>query len=128
MGILKPQYHSKTKVVVGGTPSAIQTTNAEGIEIIDLGNAPFAVNGEVKLQVLFKGKPLVKNELVLSIDGQWTKKLWTGEDGTVSFKLPWNTLYTAEAIYDEKTPGSFNGKEYQYIWHCATYCFESKKE
>ena len=125
MGILKPQYHCKAKVVIGKSTSETKNTNAEGIEINDLSIVPFGVNAEVKLQILFRGKPLPKNEVTLSIDDRWTKKLWTEEDGTVSFKLPWNTLYTVEATYNEKTPGNYNGKDYEYIWHCATYCIKT---
>jgi uncharacterized GH25 family protein len=127
MGILKPQYHCKTKVVVGDDLSPLKSTNPDGIEIVDLSNSPFTVGEEVKLQVLFEGKPLAKNEISIFIDDLWSKKLWTGEDGTVTFNLPWDTMYIAEATHDKKIPGSFNEKSYEYIWHCATYCIESAK-
>ena len=44
------------------------------------------------------------------------------EKGEVSFSLPWNTKYTMETTFEERVPGTFNGKEYEFIWHCATYC------
>ncbi len=121
MGIMKPQYHAKAKVVVGQSFSPLESTNPEGIEIIDHSKSAYAVNGEVKLQILFQGKPLPENEVSIYMTDLWAKKLWTDENGMVSFTLPWDQLYTVEATYDENTPGSFNQHAYEYIWHCATY-------
>jgi uncharacterized GH25 family protein len=121
-GIFKPQYHAKAKVVVGSTVSRMSTSNTESIEIVDLSGAPFGVAEEVTLQVLFKGQPLAENEISIYVADLWVKKLTTDAEGKVSFKLPWDTKYTVEATYNEKVPGSFKGLDYEFIWHCATYC------
>lgn len=121
-GIFKPQYHAKAKVTVGDTPKALTTTNFEGIEIIDLSEKLAQAGNEVKLKVLFKGEVLVEQEVVIYVSDLWSKKLTTDENGEVRFKLPWNeTLYTVETTFNEDLPGKFNGKDYEFIWHCATY-------
>ncbi|MEE9361501.1 MAG: DUF4198 domain-containing protein [Cellulophaga sp.] len=121
-GIFKPEYHAKAKVQIGTEITATISTNKEGIEIIDLSKIAFNADTEVILKVLFKGSPLQKNEIKVFISDLWSKTLTTDENGIVSFKLPWKTTYTLEATYNEKTPGKYNGTEYEFIWHCATYC------
>ena len=120
-GIFKPQYHCKSKVVVGTEMHPTKTTNPKGIEITDLSKKPTGIGSEVKLKVLFKNKPLPENEVKIFVNDLWSKEMETAEDGTVNFKLPWNTTYTVEVTYSEKTPGNFEGMDYEFIWHCATY-------
>lgn len=119
-GIFKPQYHAKAKVTVGKTTDQAKS-NDNGIEIVDISSGPAKKGGEVTLKVLFKGAPLSKNEIVVYVADLWSKKMETNEEGEVSFKLPWETLYTVETTYNENVPGIFNGDEYEFIWHCATY-------
>ncbi|MBU3027892.1 DUF4198 domain-containing protein [Zobellia galactanivorans] len=127
-GIFKPQYHAKAKVVVDKKPAAIAKTNVDGIEIIDVSPDPFGVSKEVSLQLLFKGKPLAENEVSIFVSDLWSKKLSTDQDGKISFQLPWPTKYTVEATYNETVPGTYKGLDYEFIWHCATYCIPLKKQ
>ncbi len=126
-GIFKPQYHAKARIVVGETIAPLATSNPEGIEIVDLTDKTYAKADEVVLQLLYKGKPLAKNELSVYQADMWSKKLTTDEEGKVSFKLPWNTQYTVEATYNEEVPGNFKGLDYGFVWHCATYCIPAPK-
>ncbi|MCQ0112263.1 Uncharacterized conserved protein, contains GH25 family domain [Zhouia amylolytica] len=121
-GIFKPQYHAKARVVVGNGIDKTKETNPEGIEIIDLSDDKPGKDQQVTLKVLFKGKPLAKNEIVIYVADLWSKTLETDENGQVSLKLPWQTMYTVEVTYNEQVPGSFNNTAYEFIWHCATYC------
>lgn len=122
--IFKPQYHAKTKVVIGEKINNLNETNSDSIEIVDVSKTPFTKNSEVTLKVLYKGKPLADNEVSIFVSDLWSKKLTTNTDGLVTFKLPWPTTYTIETTFEEKTPGNFKGKEYKLIWHCATYCIK----
>lgn len=122
--IFKPQYHAKTKVIVGNSIANLKETNTNSIEIIDVSKTPFSKNSEVTLQVFYKGKPLAKNEVSIFIQDLWSKKLTTNKKGEVTFKLPFKTTYTVETTFEEKTPGKFKGKDYELIWHCATYCVQ----
>ncbi|ETN96167.1 DUF4198 domain-containing protein [Zhouia amylolytica] len=121
-GIFKPQYHAKARVVVGNAIDKTKETNPEGIEIIDLSDDKPGKDQQVTLKVQFKGKPLAKNEIVIYVADLWSKTLETDENGQVSLKLPWQTMYTVEVTYNEQVPGSFNNTAYEFIWHCATYC------
>lgn len=116
-GIFKPHYHATAKVQVG-TDGETQTANSEGIAVKQLAND----GDEIKLQVLYKGKPIAQNELKVYVADLWSKTMYTDANGEVSFALPWNTKYIVETTTKEEIPGTFNGEDYQFIWHCATYC------
>jgi uncharacterized GH25 family protein len=119
-GIFKTHYNSIAKVQVGGINAETATMNDSGITVKDVSEN----NDEVKLQVLFKNKPLPKNEFKIYVSDLWTKTLETDENGFVSFKKPWNTKYIIETTFEERTPGTYNGEAYEFIWHCATYCIK----
>lgn len=119
-GIFKTHYHSTAKVQVGKVDGDTQTANPNGIVVKQLEND----GEEIKLQVLYKGKPIAKNELKVYVSDLWSKTLYTDENGEVSFALPWNTKYIVETTTKEETPGTYNGESYEFIWHCATYCIK----
>jgi len=116
-GVFKTYYHSVAKVTVGDTIGSTAVINDSGITIRDVSKK----GRELKLQVLFKNIPLVKNGIKIFVADQWSKTLETDEKGMVSFKLPWNTKYIIEASKKEEVPGNYKGLDYEFIWHCATY-------
>ncbi|MEL4308025.1 DUF4198 domain-containing protein [Joostella sp. CR20] len=117
-GIFKTHYHAVANVNVGNKTNDTATQNAEGITVKRISN-----NGEeVKLQVLYKDAPLAKNEVQVYVADQWSKTLHTDEEGYISFKKPWETKYILETTYKEEVPGTYNGEDYQFVWHCVTYC------
>ncbi len=116
-GIFKTHYHATAKVQVE-TDGDTKTVTPDGIVVKQLEN-----NGEtVKLQVLYKGIPLAENELKVYAADLWSKTLYTDDNGEVSFALPWDTKYIVETTTKEEIPGTYNGENYEFIWHCATYC------
>ena len=74
-----------------------------------------------KLQVSYKDQPLAKNEVTIFISDLWSKALETDEDGIVTLELPWSTKYLVETTIKEEVPGRYQGKDYEFIWHCVTY-------
>jgi len=119
-GIFKTHYNASAVVQVGPAVTNSTNVNATGISVIEIANNSEAV----KLQVLFKGQPLAETEAELFIADNWTKKVTTDKDGYIMFKRPWNTKYILEATKKEEVPGKFKGKDYEFIWHCATYCIQ----
>ena len=116
-GIFKTHYHSVTKIQVGKTTSETVAVNNDGITVKDISKN----KEEITLQVLFKNKPLPKNELKVFVADLWSKTLETDENGIVSFKLPWKTKYIVETTTKEEVPGTYKGEDYEFIWHCVTY-------
>ncbi|WP_437397145.1 DUF4198 domain-containing protein [Flagellimonas lutimaris] len=118
-GIFKTHYHSTAKVQVVTDGDTI-TVNPEGIVVKQLKND----GKEIKLQVLYKDEPIAKNELKVYVSDLWSKTLYTDDNGEVSFALPWDSKYIVETTTKEEIPGSYNGEDYEFIWHCATYCIK----
>jgi len=119
-GIFKTHYNAIAKVAVGKALGETAAINANGITVKDVS----ASKDEVKLQVLYKDKPLAKNEFKVYVADLWTKTLETDENGFVSFKKPWDTKYIIETTFEERVPGSYKGEDYEFIWHCTTYCIQ----
>ena len=116
-GVFKTHYHSVAKIQVGDSVKETIASNENGITI---KNIPGSEN-EIKLQVLYKNKPLPNNELKIFVADLWSKTLETDENGMVTFKLPWKTKYIVETTVKEEVPGKYNGKDYEFTWHCVTY-------
>ncbi|MFH6602135.1 DUF4198 domain-containing protein [Maribacter algicola] len=119
-GIFKTHYHSVAKFQVGEVGNGTIAQNEKGIT---LKHVPIS-EGEVKLQILYQNKPLPKNEVKVYVADLWSKTLETDEDGFVSFKLPWKTKYIVETTIKEEVPGTYRGKDYEFIWHCVTTCID----
>lgn len=117
-GIFKTHYHALAKVNVGNAKGQTKAWNDKGITVRDISKS----KNEVQLQVLYKNKPLAKNEVKIFVSDLWSKTLETDENGLISFKLPWQTKYILETTTKEEVPGEYKGEPYQFIWHCVTYC------
>lgn len=117
-GIFKTHYHSVASFQVGAPTTETIAENDNGIT---LKNVP-SKDDEVRLQVLFKNKPIAKNELKVYVSDLWSKTLETDDNGFVSFKLPWKTKYIVETTTKEEIPGTYKGEAYEFIWHCVTTC------
>lgn len=120
-GIFKTHYHSIAKVEVGNKTAETAAINPEGLTIVDLTKKVHTEKGETVLKVLYKGQPVKEQEVTVFISDLWSKKVYTDEKGEIRFTLPWNTKYILEVTRKEEVPGSYNGQDYQFIWHCATY-------
>ncbi len=117
-GIFKTHYHATASVQVDDDTNLNSPTNPEGLTVNKISQD----GTEVRLQVLYKGDPLEGNEVTVYVADLWSKILETDSEGTVSFRLPWETKYIVETTLKEQVPGNYRGKAYQFIWHCATYC------
>lgn len=121
-GIFKTHYHSTAKVVVGSEVSNTTADNDAGLVVVNASETKAGQNSSVVLQVLYKGKPVADQEVDVYVADLWSKKLKTDKEGKISFSLPWKTKYTIETTKKEEVPGTYKGENYEFIWHCATYC------
>lgn len=126
-GIFKTHYHAAAKVEVGGTPTETAVSNPDGFTIVDISKKAPADKGEAIFKVLYKGQPVKDQEVTVFIADQWSKKVYTDKDGIIKFSLPWGVKYIMEVTKKEEVPGKYNGKDYQFIWHCTTYSIQAGK-
>ncbi|MDC6366716.1 MULTISPECIES: DUF4198 domain-containing protein [Flavobacteriaceae] len=118
-GIFKTHYHATAKVKIGKNEADTQAQNPNGIAIKQIPDEE-----NIKLQILYKGTPIANQEVKIYVSDLWSKTLHTNEEGQVSFALPWETKYIVETTKKEEVPGTYNKKDYQFVWHCATYCIK----
>src|SRR5690606_5379826 len=117
-GIFKTHYHAVANFTVGKGQNDTAAQNENGITVKRIATA----DKQVKLQLLFKGQPLAKSEVKIYVKDLWSKTLETDQDGYISFGLPWDTKYILEATHQEEVPGTYKGEDYEFVWHCVTYC------
>jgi hypothetical protein len=119
IGIVRPVYYAMKEINIGATPSS---TVGNVSEEVTLSISPTTSPNAFTLR--FKGQPLKKVAVLFHAPNGWSKELVTGQDGVVSFDPLWKGQYVVECIYLEKTPGNFNGKEYESIRHRATLAID----
>lgn len=82
---------------------------------------PTGKPGEFK--AVFNGQPLPKAQVEMVAPSGWSRGAATGEDGTVTFALPWRGQYVAEVKHTDKTPGEAQGKPYGEASFVTTLSF-----
>jgi hypothetical protein len=120
-GIFKAHYNATARVQVEGPLSDTRSVNPGGLTLKRLSSG----SDSVRLQVVYKDNPLANAEVKIYVSDLWSKTLESDPSGEISFYLPWQTTYIAEATMKEETPGIFKGDEYEFIWHCATFCIKN---
>lgn len=115
-GIFKTHYHASAKIQIGKEAGETSDSNDQGIAINNLSNDAKSV----QLEVTYQGKAMSESEITVFLPQGWTKTLETDEKGTVAFELPWESTYLIEVATKEEIPGTYEGKEYEFIYHCAT--------
>lgn len=117
-GIFKTHYHSIATFQVGKNDKRSTSENPSGLAIEHIP----AGKDSTKLQVLYKGKAFKEAELTVFVADQWSKSIKTDSLGQVVFARPWPTKYIVEVTQKEDVPGNFKGEDYEFIWHCVTFC------
>ena len=115
-GIFKANYHATAKIQVGDKTGETVVENPNSISVQNLSES----SDVLKIQAMYRGEPMAKTEIVVMVAGGWTKKLKTDENGYAIVKLPYQTTYVMEVTYKEEVAGSFEGVDYNYIWHCCS--------
>ena len=72
--------------------------NAKALDLVPTGKP-----GEFK--VVFNGAPLPKVQVEMVAPSGWSRGEQSGDDGTVTFALPWKGQYVAEVKHTDKTAG-----------------------
>jgi uncharacterized GH25 family protein len=121
-GIFKTHYHSTAKVVVGNRNFNTAADNKAGLVIVNTSEETAAKDATVSLQVRYKDQPIAAQEVTIFVADLWSKKLMTDEEGRITFTLPWKTKYTFETTKKDEVPGIYREVDYEFVWHCATYC------
>ena len=93
--------------------------NTKALDLVPTGKP-----GEFK--VVFNGAPLPKVQVEMVAPSGWSRGGQSGDDGTVSFALPWKGQYVAEVKHSDKTAGEAQGKPYGEASYVTTLSFVQK--
>lgn len=72
-------------------------------------------------QLFFQGKPLAKAKVQLVTQSGWSKEGHTDAQGKVSFDMPWQGTYVAEAAHVDNTEGERTGANGAERYHGVRY-------
>jgi hypothetical protein len=109
IGIVKPMYYARHSE--WPLKAAITGSKEQKLDI-----QPVAGSKDTFL-VLFDGKPLPKNKLVIVAPNDWEQEHKTDDAGKVKVMLPWQGQYVLEVIYKETLGGEFEGKKFDAVRH-----------
>lgn len=73
-----------------------------------------------------KGIPAAGEVTVQSPEG-WTKAIKAGPAGNITFSPAWKGRYMLEGTFTETASGQHEGKDFNKVWHCVTYCMDVEK-
>ena len=93
--------------------------NTKALDLVPTGKP-----GEFK--VVFNGAPLPKVQVEMVAPSGWSRGEQSGDDGTVTFALPWKGQYVAEVKHSDKTAGEAQGKPYGEASYVTTLSFVQK--
>lgn len=113
LGLAKSNYYARE----GNTAPA-------GRDALTLDIRPEANN---KFSVVYKGRPVKGAKVEVVAPNTWMQEHKTDEQGYVSINTPWKGQYVIHVLYIDKTPGSFDGKNYDSLRNHLTYTFKTTR-
>ena len=74
--------------------------------------------------VIYDGKPLIGQEVVVFAPNRWSKTYYTNDQGQFSVETPWTGLYVIEAGKSVEEDGKYQDKAYKSRYIVSTLSFE----
>lgn len=74
-------------------------------------------------QLFHKGQPKAGAKVMLVTQSGWAREAHTDEAGMVSFDMPWQGTYVAEASFDDRSAGERDGGKYDVINYVTTLTY-----
>ena len=84
---------------------------------------PVATNAK-QFTVIYDGKPLSGQEVVVFAPNRWSKTYYTNDQGQFSVETPWTGLYVIEAGKVVEEAGKYQDKAYKSRYIFSTLSFE----
>lgn len=119
-------YHASAAVLVGNVPAATAgaALNANPLKVETAARSQYKVNEDIRLGVVMDQAPAKSSEVEVIAPNGWVRKVYTDSTGAAAFKPLWPGRYMVEVANTNKKGGEHNGKPYEAVWRCATYCIE----
>jgi uncharacterized GH25 family protein len=135
IGIIKPEYFATAiaKVTLPPTekpdvfPAANEPVLNHNLNIIPVDTNRNKINRALAFTVKKNEASIPGQKLMVHSPNGWSKELEPDAKGNYHFTPLWEGQYVMEAVYNDKNPGNFLGKDYPVIRQRATYSFRIKK-
>ncbi len=80
-------------------------------------------NTAEQVTLLHQSKSTLPNaELTVQSPEGWTKKMKAAKGEAFAYTPAWSGRYLLEGTFIEDEKGDHEGKPYERVWHCVTYC------
>jgi len=116
----KLQYYAFSSVTVGNG-SINKFYPADASLTIRPSKLVLSANESAAHQLIFNKAPLAKERITIISPDKKKLELETANDGQFNFNPTQKGGYFLEAFAEDKTPGKFDGKDYEKVWHVVTY-------
>lgn len=122
------EYHASAVVQVGKSNKGdVPSANNNAVSIYTVAKQAYKTSQDIILQAWMDQQPASKKEVEVVAPNGWAKKVYTDSTGKAAFSPEWPGRYMLEVAGSEKKAGEHNGKPYEKVWRCATYCIEVTK-
>ncbi|WP_169306800.1 DUF4198 domain-containing protein [Pedobacter polaris] len=122
----KLQYYAFASVTIGTNKNLNNAFPAEASLTIRPSKLVLHTNESASHQLVFNKAPLAKERITIISPDQKKLEVETDKDGRFNFNPIQKGGYFLEAFAEDKTPGKFDGKNYEKVWHVVTYFTEIK--
>ncbi|RFS26959.1 hypothetical protein DVR12_04030 [Chitinophaga silvatica] len=125
----KIRYYALGLVKVNGSAEGLaQLPQRTDFTLLAQENKKFKVNQPTNVKFLYKQEKTPEAaELTVQSPAGWAKKFKADEQGAVTFQPFWSGKYMLEGTFTENISGTHEGKPFERIWHCVTYCMDVDK-
>lgn len=110
------RYHAKTGPDLGHD----SWKKVDCGKYVDLDLVPARSGDQLRLKILFRGKPAADAQVKITGEGIADAELISDKDGAAPFALGKTGRYTMRARHIEKSAGEYEGKAYGSVRHYAT--------
>lgn len=80
-------------------------------------------HGGRQLTVVYRGQTLKGTKVQVIAPNTWMQEHETQADGTVQINTPWRGQYVVHVLFVDKTPGEFDGRNYDSVRNHYTLTF-----
>lgn len=117
----KLQYYAFANVAVGDNASLNKLFPSDASLTIRPSKLILKTNEAALHQLIYNKLPLAKERITIISPDQKKIEIETDNDGQFNFNPTQKGDYFLEAFAEDKTPGKFEGKDFEKIWHVVTY-------
>jgi uncharacterized GH25 family protein len=117
----KLNYYAFASVTIGDITTLNKSFPADASLTIRPSKLLLKMNDAASHQLIYQQASLAKERITIISPDKKKLELETDKDGLFNFNPTQKGGYFLEAFVEDARPGSFEGKNYEKVWHVVTY-------